>query len=220
MRLEMRLRHRIEGMPPCFVLAVACIASLLAHFCLLLYLELFAPGRVRSPRQALPVSVTLSARAAQGERIPHASPPPVHVKSTLLVPTVSALPGALSEPAPAQEMSVVIPQFFAVEYYPLDQLSSRPELIDSVDLSMPFPQEPPGEKRVLAALFINELGIVDRMEMLPNDLHPESIEQLKTIFLNARFQPGEIAGVWVKSQMLIEINIGAMTDSTLERGFM
>lgn len=122
------------------------------------------------------------------------------------------VPPGLSE---TSEMAAIAAWTPDTHYYNSEELSSKPELIYNIAVAMPFPGESGNDQNVLAELFINEYGGVDRVEIVQSTLQAASNERLKEAFRDARFRPGEVDGFQVKNRMLIEIQIGVAPSEAL-----
>jgi hypothetical protein len=97
----------------------------------------------------------------------------------------------------------------AEDYLPRGKLSIAPQPVE--ELRVPFPTDIVGivDMRVPVTLFIDERGIVQRVRFDGPDLAPGFARAILDTFLFARFRPGELHSVPVRSQMRIEIDFRA-----------
>lgn len=146
-----------------------------------------APAAERPPaRQAAPAA----APAVAPEK---AGPPPSGAQ------VAAALPAAREQaPAPVE-----------VPYLPRGQLTVPPRVLGLVNV--PFPDGVTGvvDLRVQVTLFIDEAGLVQRIRVDTPDVHPAFDRSLRETFGAARFAPGEVDGVPVRSQMRLEVEFSA-----------
>jgi TonB family protein len=93
-------------------------------------------------------------------------------------------------------------------YLPRSALTEGASPIDMVDL--PYPdQAPSGSFRAELTLFIDQSGSVRRVRIEEGAL-PAALEDVaRQAFLRARFVPGSIDGVAVRTRMRIEIEFSA-----------
>ena len=140
---------------------------------------------------------------------PEATPPATVVPE----PAPTSRPPAarpLAEPSPAAEIPPVsAPPAPAVTYQGALGLDPPPRPLGDIE---PLVPETAGARGgvVVLRLYINEQGIVDRAEVLrstPPGLFDASALEA---FGNARFSPGYLAGVPVKSQMTFEVKYRAL----------
>ena len=114
-----------------------------------------------------------------------------------------------SEPVTADTSPVAAPPAPAVTYQGAMGLDPPPRPLGEID---PLVPEAAGARGgvVVLRLYINEHGTVDRAEVLrstPPGLFDASAVEA---FSNARFSPGYLAGIAVKSQMTIEVKFRAL----------
>lgn len=120
-------------------------------------------------------------------------------------------PGAdRREPAPATAGSgasrpaIAIP---APYYYPASELDLRPRPITPVELEAPGRDA--GEGYLILKLLIDETGAIDDVVTVVNDGPEAFARSARSAFGRARYAPGVKRGQPVKSQMLIEVKLGA-----------
>lgn len=110
------------------------------------------------------------------------------------------LPSAPAEPDP------VIPGFPDVHYFTKRELSKEPTLAATVKLDVPRGATAPEGGKVALRLWIGESGSVDIIVVVRTNVPVIMTETAVTAFKAARFQPGEINGQPVKSQLAIEVS--------------
>ncbi len=116
-----------------------------------------------------------------------------------LAPPASAPPvdSAPVEPNPLDRMQA---------YHTLAELSARPILVTPVELLIPQEQPLFDERSHLRMrLLISEEGRVDEVVVDQSTLTPTLQSEVIARFAAARYQPGEIDGQPVRSQILIEV---------------
>ncbi|MEJ5988388.1 energy transducer TonB [Ramlibacter sp. PS3R-8] len=125
-------------------------------------------------------------------------PPPVAAAAT--APTLGpATPERTAAPAPD------------APYLPRGQLTVTPKLVGHVDV--PFPNDVDGtvDLKVRVTLFIDERGAVQKLRLDSPDVHPAFERSIREAFAAARFSPGEVDRVAVRSQVRLEIDFQAPT---------
>jgi periplasmic protein TonB len=95
------------------------------------------------------------------------------------------------------------------EYLPRNRLSVAPEVLTNVDV-----QFPPGVTGIVdltarITLFIDEKGTVRRLRFDSAGIPSAFATSVLDTFLNARFKPGEVDGVAVRSQVRLEVEFHA-----------
>lgn len=85
------------------------------------------------------------------------------------------------------------------------RLTSRPYAID--DIAIPYPPGSlhAGPVTAQMLLFINEDGKVDEIRLIGRGMPDEFVVAAKNAFLQARFRPGFMGQVAVKSRMTVEV---------------
>ena len=95
------------------------------------------------------------------------------------------------------------------EYLISSQLSQRPVVLGTIEV--PYPEIKPegGEVKVVLTLYINERGIVDRVEVDDASVPAPFADAARRAFLLATFTPGRVHDQAVRSQLQIEVNFNA-----------
>ncbi|WP_328580146.1 energy transducer TonB [Ideonella sp. BN130291] len=166
-----------------------------------------------------------------------ASPPPEASLQgtpvrTLETPPLAAAPGeqppaelaTSSPPGPALEAPVVHSAGSARAgdefdgYVPRPLLTVPPVLRSSVLLAWPEDIKlADGRYAAVLSLFIDEAGIVRRVEVEDADL-PAALEDVaRSAFLNARFEPGQVDGSIVKSRIRIAVEFESRPSAASRR---
>ncbi len=193
-------------------ISVALAASFGLHALLLFFLPVSAPQRA----VGVEFIATLNARLA-GDREPlkvPATDAPTPKRDPVKPPEISAT--APEVPIPG----IVIPVFAMPEYFPASRLAPSPKLLEA-----PEPVFPDGAGvdtgSVVLRLRINEQGRVDDAAVLRAQ-PPGLFEQAALdAFRKARFSPGRMLGVAVKSELVFEIQFNRMAagESGATRGY-
>lgn len=146
-------------------------------------------------------------------------PPASETSAALRGTTESSLPAPPKEadrpatasppqaPAPTPERtSAAAPE---APYLPRGQLTVPPRLVGHVDV--PFPSDVDGtvDLKVRVTLFIDERGAVQKLRLDTPDVHPAFERSIREAFAAARFSPGELDSVAVRSQVRLEIEFQA-----------
>jgi TonB family protein len=109
-------------------------------------------------------------------------------------------------PAEPVEPNPVIPGFPDVRYYTKRELSKEPALATTVNLDVPRGATAPEGGKVALRLWIGESGRVDIIVVVGTNVPVIMTEAAVAAFKAARFQPGEINGEAVKSQLAIAVS--------------
>lgn len=158
--------------------------------------------------QVRPVQPSAPAAAPQ----PAAPESPAALRGT----TESALPAPPRETAAASppQAAAPTPERTAAPapeapYLPRGQLTVPPRLVGHVDV--PFPADVDGtvDLKVRVTLFIDERGAVQKLRLDTPDVHPAFERSIREAFAAARFSPGELDSVAVRSQVRLEIDFRA-----------
>lgn len=112
---------------------------------------------------------------------------------------------ALSEGSPVRKLDASS----IVRYFKGSELTQRPRPIEPVELS--YPPTPDGDWSgvLVLRLLISETGSVDQVIVETADLPAVFQDEAVMRFTKARFDPGRINGVEVKSQMRVEVTFSA-----------
>lgn len=92
-------------------------------------------------------------------------------------------------------------------YFPKSDLSRPPQLIEDVDLSEVSSLGGVTPGRAIMEIFIDEGGVIVRIEAETGSLAENVVENLKDRLFMLKFSSGEIDGIAVKSRIRIEVNI-------------
>ena len=96
----------------------------------------------------------------------------------------------------------------AARYYETRELTQKPLVKVDVPTEMMLKLDEEAPQVVIAHLWIGEYGDVDRVDIERNDMLSEKgKEKLQQVFSMARFHPGEIDGVPVRTHMRIAVRL-------------
>jgi TonB family protein len=161
--------------------------------------------RDKDPTSSTPsqIAVTLAPQTVK-EKGPDEppSPSPVHsddegIPLTQRSPDIPPLPqkyegiGLLPIPAPT--------------YYVASQLTKRPQPAAAINLDPPNIHGVIATGKMVILLWINEHGTVDEVELEQSDLPTQFGEAALAAMRDARFVPGELHGIKVRSKLKIEV---------------
>lgn len=154
-----------------------------------------APGAPASD-----IAAALQAAGAAPAEAPRQAPAPVQAAAP--GPAAQAEPPALAAAAPP----AAVPE---PAYLPRGELTVPPRLLGQVDV--PFPPDVEGivDLKVRVTLFIDERGTVQRLRVETPDVHPAFERSIRAAFDKARFSPGELDQVAVRSQVRLEVEFHA-----------
>ena len=93
------------------------------------------------------------------------------------------------------------------DYQPIALLDVRPVVLNNIQASLPAIFNDSYSQQIICLLMINEYGDVDKIVFGDNQLSELQRNELETMFLNLRFNPGIIQGLAVPTVMRIEIRI-------------
>lgn len=105
-----------------------------------------------------------------------------------------------SQPEPA-----LLIRFDEADYLPRRELTVAPVLKAEVPLVWPEEGVLAGRYSAVVTLFVDETGRVRKLRFDGDGLPPLLQEQAREAFLGARFSPGELQGVPVKSRVRVEV---------------
>jgi hypothetical protein len=143
-----------------------------------------------------PPEMAAAVRGSTEFSLPAAAREPV---AAAVPPAAAATPERTAAPAPD------------APYLPRGQLTVPPKLVGHVDV--PFPADVDGtvDLKVRVTLFIDEGGSVQKLRLDTPDVHPAFERSIREAFAAARFSPGELDRVAVRSQVRLEIDFQAPT---------
>jgi len=95
------------------------------------------------------------------------------------------------------------------EYLPRNRLSVAPEVLTSVDVQFPAGVTGIVDLKARITLFVDEKGAVRRLRFDSAGIPASFAASVLDTFLNARFKPGEVDGVAVRSQVRLEVEFHA-----------
>ncbi len=196
-------------------LAGALAGSVLLHAALLAGLQ----GPPRDWPSGSPAALEVHFRATE-PRIPPVPPPPPAAPARPAATQAPAAPAPVARAAPPAgaphgSASVPVPGILPpVKYYTALELDRRPQPLAPIEPVYPaLALSPKG--RVTLALYINEAGEVDRLDIESADQTGDFAGSAKRAFGSARFLPGMRDGVAVKSLMRIEVRFGEPLEHSL-----
>jgi outer membrane biosynthesis protein TonB len=167
-----------------------------------------APWSVEAAPALPPIALTFRVRPLQPTPAPPVeapSPPRAesNVASETQAPAPAPAPGTDTAAAPAAAPTVDPP------YFPRSELTVPPAPIGPVDVR--FPEDVTGivNLKVQATLFIEEDGTVRRVRIDTPDIHPSFHGAVMEAFSSARFSPGQVEALPVRSQMRVEVEFQA-----------
>ena len=91
-------------------------------------------------------------------------------------------------------------------YFTASELDERPVLMSSIDMER-HPLTQPEGGYLLLRLLIDETGVVEDVLVVTNDTMEELEKVAAKAFSDARFSPGILHGVPVRSQVLLEVKL-------------
>ncbi|MGV3570195.1 MAG: TonB family protein [Ramlibacter sp.] len=159
---------------------------------------------------------TPTARVFQVRPVQPAQPPAAEAPQPTLLPPPPA--AAAAEQAPAAPAAAPEPQAAAAPpappappptpdppYLPRGELTAAPRPLEPINV--PFPAGIKGvvDLKVQLTLFIDEQGAVQRVRIDTPGVVEDFEQAIRETFARARFQPGEIDKVAVRSQVRIEV---------------
>jgi len=183
----------------------AVAVTLLGHAAVLAWLGTRAP-QWAPQGAAQPLAFTVAVRPAPPAPLPQEeSPPPAATQAPPPVAT-AALGAPPASPAAVPAPSAPPPE---QRYLPRGELTVAPKLQDAVDVAFPEDVEGIVHLAVRITLFIDEQGSVQRVRMDTPGVHPSFERAVRKAFAAARFSPGELHQVPVRSQMRLEVSFEA-----------
>lgn len=140
--------------------------------------------------------------------------PAIDMASTSVTgePSAAPDPGAArqaddAQPTPPTEASDAHPAagFDPDHYWPRPQLTRPPVPRTMVAIDFPVGEPTPGRHKAVLALYIDDEGLVQRVDTSDAQLPEPYIAAARNAFLVARFEPGQIQGQAVRSLIHIEV---------------
>ncbi|NML42977.1 hypothetical protein HHL11_04385 [Ramlibacter sp. G-1-2-2] len=202
---------------------VASGLALLAHGVLLTQVQGGPAGPRGGPVQDFQVrwiaAPPLAAEAGPAEPAPAAMRPVAAPLAEPVPAIVAPAPAPLLQrearsappppPAPAarEEGDALVPG--EAPYLPRKLLTVAP--VAPMDLDVPFPANVAGvvDLQVDVALFIDETGLVRRVQLESPDVPPEFVRAISETFVGARFKPGEVDRKPVRSRVKLQLEFHA-----------
>ncbi|MGZ5215123.1 MAG: energy transducer TonB [Caldimonas sp.] len=159
------------------------------------------PAELPKVAPAAPLAAAAATRGAEAQREERAPAPP----ASAVLPAPAAPPVALATAPPWPEAAAAPPP----STYLSSGLDPPPRPLGDIDPAVPAAAGSRGGVVVLR-LSINERGGVDKAEVL--DSSPPGLFDASAVeaFSAARFSPGYLAGVAVKSQVTFEVRYRAL----------
>ena len=111
------------------------------------------------------------------------------------------VPAATPEEVPAESAAADDAPFL-----PRSVLSKAPKVLTVIDIPFPEGLVGQGNYRSTLALYIDETGVVRRVEVTGQALPPPLEEAARLTFMKASFTPGELGGHPVKARIVIEVS--------------
>jgi TonB family protein len=180
----------------------AVAVTLAGHAAVLGYLGT-RPPQPAPQGTAQPFAFTVQVRPAP-------EPPAREERSApVAVAPAPASPQPVAEQAAAVERQAAPAPPPEPPYLPRGELTVAPKLLGTADV--PFPEDVAGivHLAVRITLFIDEQGSVQRIRIDTPDVHPAFERAIRQAFAAARFSPGELHQVPVRSQMRLEVDFEA-----------
>lgn len=171
-----------------------------------------APPPARTAAHAPSVSVRVAAIAEPGWQLAASAasaavavPQARGARALSPAPQAEAAPEPqpVAEPPAAADAMAEPPE--GPEYLPRPWLSVAPAPLEPVALDYPALEGDTGWHHAVLALFIDETGAVQRVRVEDSELPALLEEAARKAFMAARFQPGEIDGVAVRSRLRVEV---------------
>ena len=138
---------------------------------------------------------SLEATAPQASKFQAAEPP---------APRVVAV-----DEEPTRKLAPDSEQGGVEEYLPRDRLSVVPQVLTNVDVQFPADVSGIVDLKVQITLFVDEKGTVRRLRFDSAAIPSSFAAAVLDTFLKARFKPGEVDGVVVRSQIRLEVEFRA-----------
>ena len=163
-----------------------------------------SPGtRITPPANAVTVRVLPPPNSVVVERADTSAAEPQRSRRSTPTENTSA------DPVPASPALAVWSTFAEGDYASADTLAQRP--MPTADVIVPYPEGfmADGKVEVILALYISELGVVDRIVPEGGTEFPVLMEAALAAFRSATFSPGIAQDKRVKSKMRIAVTFDA-----------
>lgn len=154
-----------------------------------------------------PVAMPAVAPASAAHALAEASSEPDLVDAPVSPPSAAATP-----PEPAGPVSPpFIPDAVADEdsYLPRQALTVGPQPLSDVELPYPKFEGDTGHYVGRVTLYIDETGLVQRVQVDSGDLPPALEDVVRREFMAVRFEPGQAEGRAVRSRIRVEVRFDA-----------
>lgn len=132
--------------------------------------------------------------------------PPREERAAVLAAAPGPVPQAVPPAVAAAAAAAPLPE---APYLPRGELTVPPRLLGHVDVPFPTDVEGVVDLKVRVTLFIDERGTVQRLRVETPDVHPAFERSIRDAFGQARFSPGELDQVAVRSQVRLEVEFHA-----------
>lgn len=205
--------------PPGILLAFTASCLIHAGVLFLPYLGTSARETRATARPAVPQAHTLNATLTTPRKTPFMLPPKqddVPQPPVPLVPEADVAPqtGNTSpddapdahQPADQPREGLNVLPLDAPLFYPTDQLTARPQLVETTELDTPEIKPIVASGKIVMKLWINNLGEVVEAEIEKSDLPETFGRSAVSVFRRMRFTPGQRLGKAVGTVMRIEIS--------------
>jgi TonB family protein len=113
-------------------------------------------------------------------------------------------------PLPSIELSM--PEEDESAYLPRKRLTVPPRALREIEVPYPAKAARSEPISIRLALFINSDGSVTDARVVTPFIPPEFAYAARQTFLEAKFRPGEVDGVAVKSRMVVEVSFSSNDD--------
>ncbi len=198
-----RCGHRAAAARPRAVLAVCVVSALALHLLLLGRLPPARPAPVSAPPVALrllgasPAPARSPGPSASEDR-PAATPEPVVTRLE-----------APADPAVPVVSGAQLAGLARLDYVPRELLSRPPRPVSDIGIPSPDTGSVEFDLSVELTLFIDETGAVQRVRIEDPGLAPTLEQAAAAVFQAARFTPGEMDGVAVRSMVRVAVRFEA-----------
>ncbi|MBI3525654.1 MAG: energy transducer TonB [Betaproteobacteria bacterium] len=191
-------------------LALALLASAFLH-ALVIYIPYAGESRMKSRHSEKggqkPPRI-ISATLVAAKKTPATIAPAALGNENISKPADTSSPGAgaVSQPAREQTVGAGVLPVAAPVYYPIENLTKRPQPIGAADLDQPETRVMIASGKIALKLWIDESGKVIKVTVEKTDLPEMIVRSTVEAFKKLRFVPGEINRQRVGSEMKIEVD--------------